>query len=274
MSRGYLDQKREARLERLLSESPARIVHRFDLGQNNDGCAPEVARHLAEVLRAGGAGRYLKDYPPCESPRLRERIAALHGVDPERVVVTAGVEQAIGLVADALVREGDRVAVAEPSFFVFEEFSVRRGARALRVELDEADGFAWSPRALAKLDEVVRREAPRVIWLADPNNPTGRALPQGAVAEIAGRLPAPGQMAGAHGVVQRHGEVRRGVVLGVRSVEPQAAVAGRRPECEVHGVLDEGLVQRRGRVGPEQRDQPGLRRAGAWLLGEDAETGG
>ncbi len=162
---------------------PAEV--RLDLGRNPDGCAPQVAEKLVAWLTAVDAADYLSRYPsPAEHP-LRRRIARLHGVRPERVVLSAGVEQMVGQVAAAFLSPGDRVLVCRPSFFVFRSFSTRVGARVVDLALDEEAGYRWTADTGARYAEALERTRPRIVWIADPNNPTGGSLPDGAAAEIA-----------------------------------------------------------------------------------------
>jgi len=172
------------RIEQVRSEHGVERIHRFDLGINRDGCAPAVAGRLRDLADPAGGGFALCEYPSFDQRRLCGAVAALHDIRPEQVQVTAGIEQAIGMIAAAFLGPGDRFVVCHPSFFVFETFSARTGAQAVHLDLREADGFGWTGETLAELREVLASRRPRIVWLASPNNPTGLAMPAPVVHEV------------------------------------------------------------------------------------------
>ncbi len=160
-------------------------VFRFDLGQNNDGCAPEVAEKLAELLQRPDTRMFLKEYPALSYRALRGKLADLHGVPPDWMLVSAGVEQTIGLIAYAFLEAGERIVVNHPSFFVFESFSRRMGATIERLPLREHDGFNWTTKTIDAYRKMLHRRRPKIIWVANPNNPTGLSVPEAFVEYIA-----------------------------------------------------------------------------------------
>lgn len=170
------------RIEQVRLRHGLERVHRFDLGVNHDGCAPAVSERFASL--ADGHRLALSDYPAFDPRRLRGTVARLHGLHPAQVMVTAGIEQAIGMIAAAFLDPGDAFVVCRPSFFVFEAFSVRTGAHAVHLDLRASDGFRWTAETLGMLRDVLVRRSPAIIWLASPNNPTGLAMPAPMVHEV------------------------------------------------------------------------------------------
>lgn len=159
-------------------------VYRFDLGQNNDGCAPEVAGRLEDLLQRADVRMLLKEYPALSYRALLKKLSDLHGVPPGWLLVSAGIEQMIGLIACAFLEGGDRVAVNLPSFFVFESFSIRMGASIERLPLRERDGFNWTTETVDACRRLVHQRRPKIIWVANPNNPTGLSVPEAFVEYI------------------------------------------------------------------------------------------
>lgn len=131
----------------------------LDFSANLNPAGPP-AGVLAAVREQAGSIRH---YPEPYAATLRERLAAHLRVPPGSVAVTAGAAEAIYLVA-RLARFGGRVLVEHPTFSEYE-----RAARAA--------GVPWAPAALLRRGDV--------RFLCNPNNPTGRLLPRGAVAEEA-----------------------------------------------------------------------------------------
>ncbi len=199
---------------------------RLDLGRNPDGCAPEVATQIKRWLSSVDAADYLSRYPSRENHPLKEKIADLHRIAADQVILSAGVEQMVEQVAQAFLSPGDRVAVFQPSFFVFRAFSERVGARVVAVELDPEAGWDWSGRTLDRLDAILTRSRPKVVWLANPNNPTGRLMPAEALERV---LAMAGQIGSLVVVDEAYGEYcdpDRGVRSATRFLadQPQAIV--------------------------------------------------
>jgi DNA-binding transcriptional MocR family regulator len=155
--------------------------------------APELfdaagLRAAFDDVLATAAERVLQYSPTEGDPALRAAIAARlipHGLPTtaDELLVTSGSQQALTLVATALLDPGDVVLVEEPSYLAALQCFQLAGARVVSVPSDE-NGL--DPSQLA---DVVHRERPKLLYLV-PNfqNPTGRTLPaqrRQAVAEVA-----------------------------------------------------------------------------------------
>lgn len=111
------------------------------------------------------------DYPQVEgTARLRERIAAMHGADPVRVLVTHGASEANCIVAEAMLRPGDAMVRLVPTYAQLPGHARNLGHEVRAVALGE--GWRLDPgRLQAAMDDRVR-----LIHVVNPNNPTGRVL--------------------------------------------------------------------------------------------------
>ncbi|ATL25261.1 PLP-dependent aminotransferase family protein [Streptomyces formicae] len=144
------------------------------LGTVGDVVGALTADDLAPLLRADG-------YLPYGLPELREGIAAYYraaGVPtgPEQILVTSGSQQAVWLVAQALVDPGDTVVVENPTYRGALEALRSRRARLVPVGGDRpgADRDGADPGALRRFGAAVR---PRLVYLQPTvHNPTGRGL--------------------------------------------------------------------------------------------------
>jgi aspartate aminotransferase len=120
-------------------------------------------------------------------PTLREKVAAdypyLEG-KPERVVITAGSQEALYLALLALVDEGDEVLLPNPGFVAYPTIVRMTGGTAKFYRLPRDEGFAFDA------DEFRRALTPKtkVVVCISPSNPTGRTLSQDDLASIAGAL--------------------------------------------------------------------------------------
>ena len=120
-------------------------------------------------------------------PALRKKIAGeypyLDG-NPERVVVTAGSQEALYLALLSLVDEGDEVLLPNPGFVAYPTIVRMAGGRSTFYRLSRERGFAFDA------DEFRRALTPRtkVVVCISPSNPTGRTLSQDDLASIADAL--------------------------------------------------------------------------------------
>jgi histidinol-phosphate aminotransferase len=90
----------------------------------------------------------------------------------------------IGLVANAFIDPDDPVVLPRPSFFVFENFSARMGARPLHLDLLERDDYNWTDETVNRFRSCLQKHRPKIVWIASPNNPTGLAVPEGLIPDM------------------------------------------------------------------------------------------
>jgi len=127
----------------------------------NEGRAPRL--DLASVL-SGDPSELLRRYP---DPRaLEERLAARHGVAPERVVVTAGADDALLRLCTAVLGPGRELVLPVPTFEMIERYAALRGC-AIR-EVPWVEGTY-------PVEDVCEQIGPSTALVAvvTPNNPTG-----------------------------------------------------------------------------------------------------
>lgn len=123
---------------------------------------------VAEAIRAELENIWMYSEQPYLE--LREAAAAYSGTTPSRIVPGHGSLSLIGSVATALLRPGASVVVPELTYGLYAQLSAVRGAAVHRVPMR---GLALDLEALA---ETARRADARIVWVCDPNNPTGAAL--------------------------------------------------------------------------------------------------
>lgn len=120
--------------------------------------------HLCERLDAIG------NYPEPEPYTLEAALANCLGIDPAAVCVTAGATEAIYLVAHAFA---DRhAAILQPTFSEYAD-ACRLCSHAQPEPFRAVEG-AWPERTVAAPPGL-----PAILWLCNPNNPTGRVIPKG-----------------------------------------------------------------------------------------------
>lgn len=120
-------------------------------------------------------------------PRAAERhLARDGGVDPGSVLLTAGATEALRLVMTALVRTGDDIVIAGPTYAEYARLADLRGATVHEVR---ARPPSFMP-GIAALADSVRTLRPALVVVCEPNNPTGRRTGREPLRRLARELPA------------------------------------------------------------------------------------
>jgi histidinol-phosphate aminotransferase len=150
------------------------------LASNEGAFGPLPAAVAAFEASVGDLNRY----PDGGGLRLREALAERHGVPVERVVLGNGADELIRLCAVATLDPGTRAVFPWPSFASYVAAAACAGAEGARVAL--------SDRAvdLDAVLEAARRPKTKLVYLANPNNPTGTLLDRDELRHFLAELPA------------------------------------------------------------------------------------
>lgn len=116
-------------------------------------------------------------YPEGSSRELRTALGEVHGIAPERIVCGFGSDDILHLLAQVYLGEGDEAVMSQYGFNVYP--IITRGASAEIVMAPETDYRADVDKLLAAVTERTR-----VVFLANPNNPTGTYLPKTEVERL------------------------------------------------------------------------------------------
>jgi histidinol-phosphate aminotransferase len=177
---------------------PVEQVVRFD--QNT---APAPPGLVLEVLAAGRFEVSISEYPPSDYGRLIDAAAARYGVAREELLVGAGADEILDLVAKAFIPTGGAAVVPVPTYPMYAILTEQRGARVIRVPRRPLEaGFALDVEAvragvLAAGGAAAGTAAGAgLVWLCNPNNPTARVEPPGLIASLLDGLLADAEAAG------------------------------------------------------------------------------
>jgi histidinol-phosphate aminotransferase len=151
-------------------------VHKLSSNETPFGPSP------AAVAAYGNAGSTLALYPDGSAAALRQAIGAAYGLNPDRIVCGAGSDELLKLIAEAYVGPGDEAVYSEYGFLVY-PIAIKAAGGNARVA-PEADLTASVDAIHAKVTERTR-----VVFLANPNNPTGTYLPFREVRRLHAGLP-------------------------------------------------------------------------------------
>ena len=152
-----------------------RPLIKLSANENPLGTSPQ-----ALAARAEAAAPAL--YPDPDSSELRAAIGALHGIEPARIVCGTGSGELLTVAAGAFAGPGDEVLYVRYGFSLYEIAARRCGATP--VEAPDAD---YGTNVDALLACVTERT--RVVFIANPNNPTGSYLSAAEVARLHAGLP-------------------------------------------------------------------------------------
>ncbi len=125
---------------------------------------------MSPLIREAASKADLSAYPDRHCLELREAIAARLKVGIDNILFGNGSVQLIHLLARALLNPGQSCLIFAPTFGEYEEAVTLACGEAHYVRAEEADGFRWSIDAVLR---AIKRSRPRLVFLCNPNNPTG-----------------------------------------------------------------------------------------------------
>jgi histidinol-phosphate aminotransferase len=120
-------------------------------------------------------------YPDSSCTTLRAAIAERLNVAQANVLFGNGSIELIWLLASAYLRPGDNVVVFSPTFGEYARAAAIHGARVIEHRAEEADSFRLD---LKRAKALLLDHSPRLVFLCNPNNPTGAYLDPSAVTEL------------------------------------------------------------------------------------------
>ena len=145
------------------------ITDSIKLASNENPLGPPASAVKAMEKALGDSHRY----PDGSGFHLTQKIAEKHGLKPENIVLGNGSDDIIGLLTRAYLAPGDEAIMPLPSFLMYEIMVNSTGAVSVFTPLAGGDrNFAID------LEEMIKRvtEKTRMIFLTNPNNPTGTII--------------------------------------------------------------------------------------------------
>jgi len=150
----------------------------FKLSSNESPLGPSpkaiaAYRHCAE---------HLQDYPDGAATDLREAIGRTYGLDPARIVCGAGSDDLLNLLARAYLHDGDEAIHTTHGFLMYPIATLGAGAKPV---------VAAEKNYTADVDAIIQAVTPKtkIVFLANPNNPTGTYIPFDEVKRLHRALP-------------------------------------------------------------------------------------
>ncbi len=144
------------------SADDGRPVAKLSSNENPLGCSPQARDAFVQA-------RDLSRYPDPSATALREALADAHGLDPARIICGTGSDELLHLAAGAFAGPGDEIIYVRYGFAVYDIAARRVGATPV-IAPDAAYGTDVDAILAAITDKT------RVIYVANPNNPTGTLM--------------------------------------------------------------------------------------------------
>ena len=146
-----------------------KIKSPFKLSANENpfGASPQAIEAYKNILSTTG----LALYPDSHTCELRQKIADTHNIDAQRIVCGNGSGELLHLITQAYLTNGDEAISTEYGFLIYKLVINFTGAKPITVpELD----------LVANVDNILEAitSKTKIVFLANPNNPTGTFLPQ------------------------------------------------------------------------------------------------
>ena len=138
---------------------------RMDFNENTVGCSPRIAQflrdHISEAL--------MSVYP--DYTGVRESLAPHFGVNPSQILLTNGTDEAIQVLINTYVDDGDEVVLLRPSYAMYRFYAEVAGATVHEID------FRW-PDFEFPLDGLMEAitSKTKAVLIANPNNPTGTGI--------------------------------------------------------------------------------------------------
>ena len=149
---------------------------RLDFNENTFACSPKVLEALGRIYRAD-----ITKYP--EREPVEALVAAHLGIKATEVLLTNGVDEAIHVLCQTYLDSGDEFLLPVPTYSMYEVYGSSTDAKLVFVQA--AEDFAFP------LGCVLKKITPatKLIAIANPNSPTGRAVSRDAIVAILERAP-------------------------------------------------------------------------------------
>lgn len=130
-----------------------------------------MKEHLDELM--------VNRYPDTDSTALMQAVGKAYEVDKKNVVCGVGSDEIIDCILASVLEKGDQVLMPYPSFSMYRQFTILNNGTVLKASLKE--DFTYDVPLMKQMIEI---HQPKVIFICNPNNPTGCVMQQEQIEEI------------------------------------------------------------------------------------------
>jgi histidinol-phosphate aminotransferase len=144
----------------------------FSVNSNPFGPSPRIAQALSHID--------ISKYPDRNCSELTNRLAELNHTSVDQVLIGNGTAELIWLIAQAFLEPGDEVLIIGPTFSEYRRAATR--LNALVTEIAASPPYFIPP--LEKVIDFILKSHPRLVFLCNPNNPTGKFITEEKIQPI------------------------------------------------------------------------------------------
>lgn len=151
-------------------------VIKLSANENPWGPSPRAVEALKSVAQ------HLASYPSADSGPLRHAIGEVHGLHPDQIVCGNGSDELLQLLAYGYLRDGDEVVYSRHGFLLYPSYALMNGATPIA---------AAETNLTTDVDAILAAcsERTRMVYIANPNNPTGTRLSGAEIERLAAGVP-------------------------------------------------------------------------------------
>ena len=172
-------------IEKIKTEHKLEELFRFDRNINPYGSSPKVKAFQEstdpEIVQKR---QEINNCPPLSRFILRDELAKLYNIKSTHIVISTGVDNLIDILSRSIFEHDDYFLSFEPDYPRFEMCSERMSANHIYVELSEEENFSITKDKLNALKDKLQRFFPKILWISNPNNPTGYTIPNSELYDI------------------------------------------------------------------------------------------
>lgn len=151
-------------------------LHKLSSNETPLGPSPLAKRAILDQLD------HLEIYPDGSANMLKKAISEIHGLNPDNLICGNGSDELLSLLGTAFLQQGDEVIFTEHGFLMYRIVTLSCGANPVMVE--ETNEHADIDKILDAVTEKTK-----LIFLANPNNPTGTYLPMEEIRRLHANIP-------------------------------------------------------------------------------------
>lgn len=153
---------------------PSSGMLKLDANENNNLAYllnQEIGRALMDLK--------INEYPDSDCVELREILASQLKLDIDQIIVGCGSDQLIQLLMTAFIGQGDKVLTHVPTFGMYKIGCQTMGGTSVEVALNKDFSFN-----LEDFLQAIKKEEPKLIFLTNPNNPTGNIIAREEIVQV------------------------------------------------------------------------------------------
>ena len=151
-------------------------VVKLSANENMNGPCNEVLNQFAYYSKK------IFEYPDSNHLALRHKIGEIHNIDPNRIICGAGSDEIIQLLCRCFCEKNDEVIYTEHGFLMYKLSALATGAKPVKVKENKRTA------SIENICAAITAQT-KIIFLANPNNPTGTMISEDEIEKLLNKIP-------------------------------------------------------------------------------------